>query len=267
MYDLELTRSLSYLTVCDELMREYVNCGIKKVEFILSNPPIDFDPDTFTSKLQESVDILHKHGIELLSIHLPQGPNWELCTCDDFIRERAVEQYLKMIECCNTVKPKRYVLHPGYPNVPAEEREQRIENFRKNVVLLSNAALPAKIAVENMPQDCLGNTSDELIRLVDGIDNICVCCDMNHYFHEKPYEAILNLGSRIETLHVSDYDGVNEKHWLPGKGVNDWVKIIEALQSINYQGPFMYECSHIYSCAEVAESKKIMFEKFAEKCK
>ena len=116
-----------------------------------------------------------------------------------------------------------------------------------------------------MPQDCLGNTSDELICLTDGIDNVCVCCDMNHWFHEKTYDAIRNLGSRIETVHVSDYDEVVEKHWMPGEGTNDWSKIIESLQKVGYCGPFLYECGHGYTCEEVAQNKILLFDRFNSK--
>lgn len=264
MYQLETARSFAYL-MGDELAEQCAQAGIKKVELTLhsiAKPSIDFEPKVVSSKLRECLNILSKYDIEMLSLHLPFGTDWELCSCDTAIQERAVSQYLKLIECCNFAKPKRYVLHPGYPHVPAEERARRIQNFRRNVALLAKAAYPAKIAVENMPQDCLGNTSDELISLTDGIDNVCVCCDMNHWFHEKTYDAILNLGSRIETVHVSDYDEVVEKHWLPGEGTNDWNKIIESLQNVGYCGPFLYECGHGYSCKEVAENKNMLFNRF-----
>lgn len=262
MFELEIARSLSYLTVTDELINEYKKAGIGKVELTLARPPIDFDPIEVVSRLEGCLRILQSYDIQLLSIHLPFGPDWELCSCDQKIQNKAVQQYLNLIGCCNFGRPERYVLHPGYPHVPPEERAERIENFRKNVVKLAHMAFPAKIAVENMPQDCLGNTADELISLVEGINNVCVCCDMNHWFHEKTYDAINKLGSRIETVHVSDYDEIVERHWIPGQGTNNWGKILESLQSIGYSGPFLYECGHTYSCEEVAVNKKKLFESY-----
>lgn len=135
-----------------------------------------------------------------------------------------------------------------------------MKNFQHSAGILAEAARPAKIAVENMAYDCLGNTSDELISLVDGLDNICVCCDMNHWLHEKNYDAIRKLGSRIETIHVSDYDEIQEKHWLPGEGVSDWNEIIEALCSIGYNGPFLYEC--VGTGEVLAENKKMLFDAY-----
>jgi len=43
------------------------------------------------------------------------------------------------------------------------------------------------------------------------------------------------------TLHLSDYDGIDEKHWMPGEGVIDWQAFMLALQEIDYTGPFNYE--------------------------
>jgi sugar phosphate isomerase/epimerase len=42
-------------------------------------------------------------------------------------------------------------------------------------------------------------------------------------------------------LHISDYDGVDERHWLPGQGIINWSEVVESLVSIDYGGPFMFE--------------------------
>ena len=52
---------------------------------------------------------------------------------------------------------------------------------------------------------------------------------------------IRKLGSRIVTIHVSDYDLLDEKHWLPGEGKADWKGIITTLREIGYKGPWLYE--------------------------
>jgi hypothetical protein len=33
--------------------------------------------------------------------------------------------------------------------------------------------------------------------------------------------TVRQLGDSLSTLHLSDYDGIDEKHELPGKGVLD----------------------------------------------
>ena len=261
MYQLDVARNWAYFDLTEELVKQWLAVGIRKLELSLSRPPIDFDDEDFVKKIDRCREIADKCGIEIVSVHLPFGKDWELCSCDESLRNRAVSRYLDLIQYCNRLHPKRYVLHPGYLHVPEEERAEHKKNFRQSVAILANAVFPAKIAVENMAyDDCLGNTSGELISLVDGIENVCVCCDMNHWLHEKNYDAIYKLGSRIETVHISDHDEIKERHWLPGEGTSDWNKIIDALRSVGYDGPFLYEC--VGTGEVLANNKKMLFEAY-----
>lgn len=260
MYQLEVALSYSYLEFTEELAMQWMKAGIRKVELALNCLPVEFNDKEFVNRIDQCNEIQNKCGIEIVSVHLPYGPEWELCSCDDQIRSKAMRSYIKTIQYANRLHPKRYILHPGYPNVPEQERSMRMQNFRYNVSILSAVAGFAKIAVENMAFDCLGNTSAELINLVDGLDNVCVCSDMNHWLQEKNYDAIRKLGSRIEAVHISDYDEIQEKHWLPGDGVSDWNKILDALCFIGYNGPFLYEC--VGTAEELVKNKEMLFNAF-----
>jgi len=262
MYQLEVARSINYKVFDEEMIAGCVAAGIKKIEISSCNPDIDFDEADMAQRVQEWMRICSKYDVEILSVHLPFGPNWELCTCNDAIREKAMKQYLKLIEIFKPIAPKRFILHPGYPRVPIEERPLRIQNFRTNGAILAQAVKPAKLAVENMPQDCLGNTADELNSLVDGLENVCVCCDTNHWYQEKPHDALAKLGKRVETVHINDYDGKVETHWLAGEGVVEWNKIIGLLEQNGYQGPFLYECGQKYTHEQVVEATKRLFAEY-----
>lgn len=54
-------------------------------------------------------------------------------------------------------------------------------------------------------------------------------------------DFIHKVGKRIITTHVSDYDFVNERHWLCGEGDIDWEKLLKALNDVQYKGPWLYE--------------------------
>ena len=41
--------------------------------------------------------------------------------------------------------------------------------------------------------------------------------------------------------HIWMGGGVDEKHWMPGKGVVDWGGFARALRAIGFRGPFNYE--------------------------
>ena len=57
----------------------------------------------------------------------------------------------------------------------------------------------------------------------------------------NPQYEISGLGERSITLHISDYDGTDEKHWMPFLGVVDWGSFANALREIGYTGAFVYE--------------------------
>ena len=48
-------------------------------------------------------------------------------------------------------------------------------------------------------------------------------------------------GSRIITTHISDHDYVDERHWLPGEGKIDWMRLLAAFEKIGYDGVYNME--------------------------
>lgn len=73
--------------------------------------------------------------------------------------------------------------------------------------------------------------------------NLLVCFDTNHLFEQTASEFINDLNKKIETVHISDYDFMYERHWLPGVGKVNWKEIINLLNSKQYAGPWLYEVS------------------------
>ena len=37
------------------------------------------------------------------------------------------------------------------------------------------------------------------------------------------------------------YDGVDERHWLPGEGIVPWKEVVTTLMESGYRGPFLFE--------------------------
>lgn len=53
--------------------------------------------------------------------------------------------------------------------------------------------------------------------------------------------AIRHFKEKIVTMHVSDCDLLDERHWMPGKGAVDFGSIIRALRDVGYTGTWLYE--------------------------
>ena len=100
-----------------------------------------------------------------------------------------------------------------------------------------------KLAVENLPRTCLCNRSAEMIALLRDT-GAGVVFDTNHSLVEENVaflKALTDAGLEILSLHISDYDFVDERHRLPGDGINDWKGIMSVLEQAGYHGPLMYE--------------------------
>ena len=80
--------------------------------------------------------------------------------------------------------------------------------------------------------------------MVEGLDPEVVgfCLDTNHAnLTGELADIVRALGSRIWNVHLSDNDGLRQKHWMPLKGVIDWEAFLAALPEIDYRGPLHYE--------------------------
>ena len=99
------------------------------------------------------------------------------------------------------------------------------------------------LCIEDLPRTCPGRTADEIDYLTADIPNVKICFDTNHLLIDTHEDFFQKVGDRIGTIHVSDYDRVDEKHWLPlsGRGVIDWPAFCKNLKACGYEGVFMFE--------------------------
>lgn len=187
-----------------------------------------------------------KAGITIWSVHLPFGGPFDISQTNDTLRQKAVELNMNdMILSAKIVSPKKFVIHPSAEPIADEERAARIEASKKSLRELASKAkeLNIPLLVENLPRTCLGNTSTELLEIINGIDNTAICFDVNHLLIEPQVSFVQNTIGKIQTTHMSDYDRKNERHWLPGEGVINWTELLTALIESGYKGPFIYEAS------------------------
>src|SRR5699024_1280431 len=101
------------------------------------------------------------------------------------------------------------------------------------------------LAVENLPRTCLGNCADEMLILTDNGKSAGICFDVNHLFIDSHSEFIKKTGSHIITTHFSDYDRIDERHWLVGEGCIDWEELIDLLRNQGYEGRFLFEINEL----------------------
>ena len=248
MFDCGLGTSLSSLTdqlVDRGLIEALRNSEVKTFELNAQMFFMDYD----RSIREEFKAMLNETGKRVISFHVPFYGFDDLSQPDETVRRRAVSRYRAHYDTVREFGCSFMVLHPSQEirtNVPAE-RAERISQLRKSLLEIEDEmkAMKVKVALEFLPRLCIGNTLSDMDRILEGMNEevFGVCFDVNHIMGQYPLipEITRTLGARLFTTHISDYNGIDECHWLPGNGVIDWKGFVEALKDIGYKGPFNYE--------------------------
>lgn len=242
-YPVGISLSLYGVDLSPENAEAVKAAGVEWVEVVMTpfmrkKPENEFYTEMF--KIKEIVD---KAGLKVWSVHLPYGKNIDISVCDPATREKHLVKQERMIELAGIFNPQRLVLHPSAEPIPDSERAERLVCARSSIGRLSLAAkkIGAVLCIEDLPRTCLGRNSDEILYLIKDFPEVMVCFDVNHLLQES-HEHFLNaVGNRIRTIHASDYDRIDERHWLEGMGVIDWLALNEGLKKAGYKGVFMHE--------------------------
>ena len=186
-------------------------------------------------------------GIGIWSAHLPFRPTDQLDISleDPGLRANTVALFSELIQKSADLGVDKFVIHPSTPLPAGASREERIKNAMDTLDKLAEVASRwgASLAVEDMVTSCIGCNIEEFRQILSANDKLRVCMDMNHLLTCTHEAFIRAFGSKIITLHVSDYTGDQERHWFPGEGIIDWPSIPRLLRDAGYRGVWMYELS------------------------
>jgi len=215
------------------------NAGVKELE-------LSFNPEKYDmldwDGIKEKAD---KYGINLWSLHLPFGPFERINPADSNkkVNENTISYLGSLIKKGAEIGIKIAVVHPSGEPIEENDRENQLETAGKTLYSLADIAQECgvTIAVEDLPRTCLGRDSYDIKKILSYDERLRVCFDTNHLLKQKNVDFIKDIGDKIITTHVSDYDMLNERHWIPGEGIIDWIELIGTLENIGYEGPILYE--------------------------
>lgn len=239
---------VSLHTVVMPLRAEHENLllgtQIKTLEVL---PTSLFGPDSLEKGAGILARMLEISGVRAATVHCPFGGGIDISSLDDAVSRAGLDVLDRCLDLAEAFAVPMLVVHASAEPISDDARPDRLRRARSSLSSIAGRCRKAniRVAVELLPRTCLGNTVEELNRLLADLpsDLFGVCLDVNHLmdrYAELP-GAVRDLGDRLLTLHLSDYDGVDEKHWMPGEGVIDWRGFLSALQDIGYAGPFNYE--------------------------
>ena len=246
MFEPKLGVSLAVLSgsVTDELLQAV---GESRIETLEISPTL-FDGEAGEGGRSLLREALGRGQVRAMSVHARFGGAYDFSVADEPARRAAIARALESVELAGELDAPLVVVHASAEPIDPPQRPARLAQARRALAEIGACCRRAgrRVAVELLPRTGLGNTVAELADLIDPLEEgtFGVCLDTNHLMarHRDLAENVRRLGERLIALHLSDYDGVDEKHELPGKGVLDWRAFMQALCDIHYAGPFNYEC-------------------------
>lgn len=243
----------------------------------ITNMEISVSSDEYQHLDYKSIkDFADRYGITLWSYHLPFSPFSQIDISSNRLKNATIRYYEDLMKKAREIGIKNFVVHPSAEPILPRFRKNRMEHSKESLFKLAEIGekLDSTILVEDLPRTCLGRNSDEILELISVHEKLKVCFDTNHLLDVCIEDFINKVGNKIASTHISDYDNLNERHWLPGEGIINWNSLYNSLIAVGYKGPWLYEvgfsspssikrtkqlnCSNFYTNAvEIFEDKKI----------
>lgn len=277
----ELGANYSVTKISDAVLQDMKAGGIKWIEFggvsFFKDAKSKHTPEQVKAIFLRAKQLCDQAGIQIWSVHMPFSDKIDISLADEATRQGVVKYHADCLEYVKLLEPKVVLFHTSW-YIPKGERETHYVQARKSSVELNEIvkSFGAITVLENMLdkkdmskrptyETPLGRQVDCMQKLFEGMpEDIYVAVDLNHI--KRPEEMIRAFGARVKTLHVSDGNGEEECHYLPGKGENDWNKIQQSLYDAGYKGVFMHEVSakYIKSHAEIGEAYKTIYDAYCK---
>jgi len=207
-----------------------------------------FDGDDGDSRKLAMKNMLKRSGIRTDTVHGRFGAAYDISSLDEAVHRTAIKEAESTIALAVEFGSSIIVYHSSFEPIADGERKGRIAQAKSSLAHLGGVCQKAgkRIAAEFLPRSGLGRNLEELMELVDNgrNKNLGICLDVNHVMtrHRELPDYVRRIGDRLLELHLSDYDGGEEKHWLPGKGVVDWKTLMSTLRQVGFNGPLTLEC-------------------------
>ena len=232
--------------------------GLEYIE-VTMNDVIGKDTTGLNDRIAALKADIEAAGMKVWSVHLPFSKALDVSLVDSAKRAKNVNYIKDIIKAAGAFQAGRVILHPSYDSVVPDDRADRIESCRASIAELAPVAaeIGAVLCIENLPRTCLGRNGQEMMKLIEGFDNVGICFDVNHLLYQSHADFLQNIKKgTIKTVHISDYNFTDERHLVPGVGHIEWAPVWKGIKNNGYKGAMMFEC--FGNADELAEARKLL---------
>jgi sugar phosphate isomerase/epimerase len=220
-----------------EKWRDAVTAGITEVEISIPQGELDM------KEAEQRFALITGSGARVSSVHLPFGDKADVSALAEPVRRQSIEDAKKILDWADKKQTGIAVIHPSYEPIDPKDRSERLSNAIHSLKELGDYAKAKNVilAVENLPRTCLGNCAGEMLLLTDNGRSASMCFDVNHLLIESHRDFFTRIAPYVVTTHLSDYDRINERHWLIGDGCIDWKELFGLFEKAAYKGRYIFE--------------------------
>lgn len=231
-----------------DALRRIARHGFRQVELWCNYAHLD-------PRLGEDVtmvrEVLEEEGVRAVSLHAPFEFRGEKLSTEA-VWEVWEELMARVLETAQLLEVGFLVVHPVLLCVPSDPRHGEREVVACQEPSLKKVARSAggrgiRIALENLRRKSTPAFAD-MRRLVEltrrlGEDNVGICLDTGHCLASglDPLREVDDCASQVYSFHLHENDGVEDLHWVPGKGWVDWPRFFDKLRKVNYDGSLILE--------------------------
>lgn len=228
---------------------------IKEAGFTATSIWWEDEETPWTTKKEDMPQLVRDMGLILENIHVPFTQSGWLWSELESERSRIIHSHLEWLNACADHQIPIMVMHL------TEEGNHPVPNTYglDSMLKLVKAAeeLGVTIAIENTLR------SDNVPYILERIQStyLGLCYDSSHYnlSDKQDYHLLDNYGGRLAATHLSDNDGIKDRHWLPGQGVINWNRVAEHFPT-GYRGCLTLE---VYPTKEESKNSPQSFLKKA----
>lgn len=177
---------------------------------------------------KDLIKIVKSYDLYLDNVHLPFD-NINYLWLEGIDRQNKVDEVKRWMYECKECGAETVVLHATNGNNIMLNNSLGYKSFEEIINEANNIKL--RVALENT----------QMLYYLDFIleeiksDYVGLCYDSSHDFikGQSCGDILDKWKDRLFCVHLSDCDGISDKHWIPGKGIVNWDKIINIIKQTN----------------------------------
>ncbi|MEW9096932.1 MAG: sugar phosphate isomerase/epimerase family protein [Clostridiaceae bacterium] len=207
-----------YIMPIEERLRMIKDCGFTGVAIWWE------DEEGLTiSKKEQIPELVEKLGLHIENIHAPFCSSNDLWSSDESIRREVVNKHIQWIKDCSKFNIPLMVMHISEGFEIKEPNNMGVKSLGEIVEAAEEYGV--KVAIENTDDNALIHYI--LSNLASPSIGLCFDTSHNEIASNRGINLLKLYGNRLFATHISDNDGLKDRHWTPFDGNINWNKIKE----------------------------------------